>query len=123
MQKTSQSADGASRNELEFRHFLEKLPAAAYICNVNGHITYFNRHAVDLWGREPKLNDPANRFCGSFKLALSDGTPVDHSQCWMALALQDGMEYNGREIIVERPDGSRCTALAYVNPIHDDSGQ
>src|SRR6185436_19572531 len=96
--------------------------AAAYTCNVDGHITYFNQHAVDLWGREPKLNDPADRFCGSFKLAFPDGTPVEHAQCWMALALQDGKDYNGREIVVERQDGSRCAALAHVNPIHDDSG-
>jgi signal transduction histidine kinase len=41
----------------------------------------------------------------------------------MALALLDGKEYNGREIVVERPDGSKCAALAHVNPIHDDSGR
>jgi signal transduction histidine kinase len=112
-----------SRSDREFHRFLEKLPAAAYTCDVHGQITYFNRHAVDLWGREPKLNDPDDRFCGSFKLALADGTPVEHSECWMARALLDGKEYNGREIVVERPDGSRCAALAHVNPIHDDSGK
>ncbi len=122
LQETMQPAD-QSRSDFEFRRFLDKLPAAAYICNVDGCITYFNRHAVDLWGREPKLNDPADRFCGSFKLAMSDGTPVDHAQCWMALALADNKEYNGREIIVERPDGSQCAAVAHVNPIHDESGK
>lgn len=122
MQNLVESAD-RSRSDAEFRRFLEKLPAAAYMCDVNGHITYFNRLAVDLWGREPKLNDPDDRFCGSFKLALADGTPVEHSQCWMALALLDGKEYNGREIVVERPDGSQCAALAHVSPIHGDSGQ
>jgi PAS domain S-box-containing protein len=122
MHESIGSIGGVGRNELEFRRFLEKLPAAAYTCNVDGHITYFNQHAVDLWGREPKLNDPADRFCGSFKLAFPDGTPVEHAQCWMALALQDGKDYNGREIVVERQDGSRCAALAHVNPIHDDSG-
>lgn len=116
------SAD-SSRSDREFHRFLEKLPAAAYICDVLGQITYFNRHAVELWGREPKLNDPHERFCGSAKLSLVDGTPVKHSECWMALALRDGKEYNGQEIVVERPDGSRCAALAHVNPIHDDSGQ
>jgi PAS domain S-box-containing protein len=122
-QNSIRSPDGASRNELEFQRFLEKLPAAAYTCDIDGHITYFNRHAVELWGREPQLNDPADRFCGSFKLAFSDGTPVEHSRCWMALALQDGKEYNGRKIIIERPDGSRCSALAHVNPIHNELGE
>jgi signal transduction histidine kinase len=41
----------------------------------------------------------------------------------MAKALQDGKEYNGEEILVERPDGSRCTVLAHANPFHDDAGR
>jgi signal transduction histidine kinase len=40
----------------------------------------------------------------------------------MALALRDGKEYNGLEIVIERPDGSRWTALAHANPLHDESG-
>ena len=43
---------------------LEQLPAAAYTCDRDGLITYFNPQAVELWGRAPKLNDPADRFCG-----------------------------------------------------------
>ena len=40
----------------------------------------------------------------------------------MALALSEGQEYNGLEILVERPDGSRRTVLAHANPIHDEAG-
>jgi signal transduction histidine kinase len=40
----------------------------------------------------------------------------------MALALSEGKEYNGLEIIVERPDGSRRTVLAHANPFHDEEG-
>src|SRR5262245_8093782 len=40
----------------------------------------------------------------------------------MALALRDGKEYNGHEIVVERPDGARLFALAHANPYHDDDG-
>jgi two-component system, NarL family, sensor histidine kinase UhpB len=31
--------------------------------------------------------------------------------------------YNKREIVIERPDGQRFTALAHANPIHDESGK
>jgi signal transduction histidine kinase/ActR/RegA family two-component response regulator len=86
-------------------------------------ITYFNPKAVELWGRAPKLNDPADRFCGSFKLFSSDGTPIRHDQCWMALALQTNKEFNGREVLVERPDGRRLTVLAHANPIRDETGE
>ena len=40
----------------------------------------------------------------------------------MALALQTGEGHNGREIVVERPDGRRLTVLAHANPIRDGSG-
>jgi PAS domain-containing protein len=101
---------------------LEKLPAAAYTCDIAGHITYFNQKAVELWGRAPALNDAEDRFCGSFKLYSADGAPIRHDQCWMALALQRDEEFNGEEILIERPDGSKVTVLAHANPIHDESG-
>lgn len=106
--------------ELHFRRLLDTLPAAAYICDAQGLITYFNQRAEEVWGRAPKLNDPMDRFCGSYRLYSIEGAPVAHDQCWMALALK-GKEYNGYEIVVERPDGSRITALAHASPIFDDN--
>ena len=41
----------------------------------------------------------------------------------MALALQDNQGYNAEEIVVERPDGSRRTALAHANPLYDETGR
>jgi PAS domain S-box-containing protein len=102
---------------------LEKLPVAAYACNPSGLITFYNQQAVRLWGRAPKLNDPVDRFCGSFKLFSPSGTPIAHDQCWMALALRTGKEYNGEEVVIERPDGTRVTVLAHISATHDDSGQ
>jgi PAS domain S-box-containing protein len=109
-------------NELPFRAFLERLPAGAYTCDSEGLITYFNQQAVQLWGRSPRLNDPVDRFCGSFKLFAMDGSPIEHAECWMALALKNTREYNGHEIMIERPDGRRLTALAHASPIHNEAG-
>src|SRR5438309_1926688 len=106
----------------ELRQLLETLTAAAYICDPDGLITYYNARAVDLWGRAPKVNDPEDRFCGSFRLLAPDGSLISHDHCWMALALQQNQEFNGREIVIERPDGTRATALAHVNPLRDFEG-
>ena len=111
------------RDGSEFHRLLEALPAGAYTCDADGLITYFNQHAVELWGRTPALNDSSDRFCGSFKLFSKDGTPIAHDQCWMALALRERKEYNGQEIIVERPDGVRATTLAHANPFIDGEGK
>jgi signal transduction histidine kinase len=111
------------KGEVEFRRLLEKLPAGAYTCNPQGLITYYNQHAIELWGRAPKLNDPCDRFCGSFKLFSPDGSPIPHDECWMALALKQEEEFNGREIVIERPDGERLTVLSHANPIYDEFGK
>ncbi|MGH2454858.1 MAG: ATP-binding protein [Candidatus Limnocylindria bacterium] len=111
------------RADVEFRLLLEKLPAAAYTCDQAGLITFFNNRAVELWGREPLLNDPRDRFCGSFRLFGADGAPISHDACWMALALRDDRSYDGHEIVIERPDCSRRTVLAHASPIHGPRGR
>jgi hypothetical protein len=89
----------------QFRKLLETLPAAAYTCDPQGLITYYNSHAVDLWGRRPRLNDAVDRFCGSFKLFATDGTSIAHDECWMALALRNAPAPS-------RPGASRVRAAA-----------
>ncbi|MCI0578232.1 MAG: histidine kinase [Chloroflexi bacterium] len=111
------------QSELEFERLLDMLPAGAYMCDADGLITYYNQRAVEIWARVPKLNDPVDRFCGSFKLLSADGLPLRHDQCWMALAIQNNRVYNGYEIIVEHPDGSRLNVLAYASPIRNGSGK
>lgn len=106
----------------DFFKLLAKLPAAAYICNADGTIAYYNERAARLWGREPKLNDPADRYCGSAKLYSIAGIPISHDQCWMARAILEDREFEGCEVLIERPDGSRFSVLAYANPLHDDAG-
>ncbi len=109
-------------NVLLNQQLLDKLPTGAYLCNAEGLIVYFNDHAAQMWGRAPTLNEPMDRFCGSFRIHHSDGRAMPHDECWMALALKTRQEYNGVEIIIERPDGTRRTALAHVSPFFDEAG-
>jgi hypothetical protein len=50
------------RNDSQFRRLLEVIPAAACTTDAAGLITDFNWRAVGLWGREPKRNDPVDRY-------------------------------------------------------------
>lgn len=104
------------------QHSLDRLPAGAYVCDPDGLITWFNDRAVEIWGRKPKMGDPVDRFCGSFKLYDYEGEPIPHDRCWMALALRDARSYEGREILIEQPSGARVPVLAYANPVHDEQG-
>ncbi|HEV3437548.1 MAG TPA: ATP-binding protein [Gemmata sp.] len=114
-----QTAQGG--NDSQLRRLLQVIPVAAYTCDEEGLITFFNERAAAAWGREPKLNDPADHFCGSFKMFSTDGSPMPHEECWMALALRHNKGFNEREVIIERPDGSRRTVLAHANPIYDEA--
>jgi PAS domain S-box-containing protein len=110
-------------SEERLRLVLDTLPAAAYTCDADGMITYFNERAVELWGRAPQLNSPVDRFCGSFRLHGLNDAPISHDQCWMAVAVKEGRAVNGSEIVIEQPDGRRRSVLAHANPLQDPSGR
>lgn len=58
-----ESLDKNRRAETDLRtQLLAKMPAGAYTCDADGLITFFNERAVEIWGREPRLNDPADRY-------------------------------------------------------------
>lgn len=103
----------------QFQRLLDTLPTAAYTCDNNGLITYYNHQAAQVWGREPKLNDPADRYCGSFKLFI-DGVPVHNTECFMAQALRERKAFLGHEVTVERADGTRVTGLMHIMPIQNE---
>ncbi|MCR9233556.1 MAG: PAS domain S-box protein [bacterium] len=107
----------------KIRRLIDALPVAAYTCNTQGLITYYNQAAANFWGREPQIENPEDRFCGSFKLFGTDGSPIPHEKCWMALALNTGKTLHGGEIVVESEDGSRKTALAHVSPLFNFEGE
>jgi len=98
------------------------LPAAIYVCEPSGLILYYNETAAQLWGRAPKLMDPIDRFCGSYRMLNLDGDPLPHPECPMADVLRTGLPVSDKEIIVERPDGSRGVALVNIRPFMDASG-
>ncbi|HEY5814592.1 MAG TPA: PAS domain-containing protein, partial [Terrimicrobiaceae bacterium] len=50
-----QSNELPQTSELRFRELVEALPAAIYMTDANGRITFFNRAAVEVWGYAPEL--------------------------------------------------------------------
>jgi diguanylate cyclase (GGDEF)-like protein/PAS domain S-box-containing protein len=119
-----QQAEAALRDsEDRLQRVLDALPMAAYTCDTDGLITYFNARAVELWGRSPRLGDSEDRFCGSFRLFLPDGSPVSHDRSWTAIALAERRAIHRQETVIERPDGSRRTVLAHASPLYERAGR
>jgi PAS domain S-box-containing protein len=101
-------------------HLLDVLPTPLYVTDAEGRITYFNEAAATLWGCRPKLHSA--QWCGSWRLFSTDGTPLPHDRCPMAIALKEGKPNRGREAVAERPDGTRVPFMAFPTPFHDGSG-
>lgn len=66
------------------------------------------------------MRDSIDRYCGSLKLLMPDGTRINHDQCWMARAIRDRKSYRGCDIGVERPDGSFRRVTAHASPMYDE---
>jgi PAS domain-containing protein len=102
---------------------LDAIPGAVYVCDKDGRLVRYNAEAATFWGREPTLNDSNERFCGSHRLYLPNGTQLPRAECPMALAVMDGAATRNAEVVIERPDGSRLTALVNIRPLRDHRGQ
>ena len=100
---------------------IEALPAAIYMTDAEGRLTFYNRAAAELWGCRPELGE--SRFCGSWKLYWPDGTALPHDECPMALALRQRRSIRGMEAVAERPDGTRVPFIPYPTPLFDAAGK
>jgi PAS domain S-box-containing protein len=107
--------------ELPERLF-EQLPFAVYVCDRDGLVLRYNRRAAELWGRAPKLGDPNERFCGSYRMFRPDGSLLPHHQWPMADVLRTGVSVRQQEVHIERPNGSRGIALVDIEPVMDSDG-
>jgi PAS domain S-box-containing protein len=101
---------------------LEAFPGAVYICDSEGWLVRYNSEAATLWGKDPARSGSRDRFCGSHKLYMIDGTPLAHQDCPMADAVVAGQETRNAEVVIERPDGTKITALVNIRPLRDKSG-
>ncbi|WP_198000122.1 PAS domain S-box protein [Gimesia alba] len=106
------------------RHLMDALPVATYTCDNDGLITYYNQAAIEFWERTPYLNNPNDRYCGSFKLLDAEGkSTMPYHESWTAIALQKQEVLHDKELIIECENGTTKTALAHISPMHDLEGK
>lgn len=102
---------------------LDAIPAAVYVCAADGAILRFNAHAARLWGRRPRLGDSCERYCGAYRLYQRDGSWLPHEHTPMAHALLTGEPCHGREVVIERNDGSRRIVAVDIEALRDADGR
>jgi two-component system sensor histidine kinase DegS len=119
-----QSENALIASEQRFRVLFDLGPVGVYSCDASGTIQEFNRSAVKLWGRKPKLGSTRDRFCGSFKMHRPDGSLLPHRLCPMAQVLKGKIPaVRDAEVVIERPDGSRIMVIANIVPLKNAQGE
>jgi PAS domain-containing protein len=117
-----QSAVGAvKRGGRAQRLALDAFPAALYVTNPDGFISYFNPACVGFAGRTPTLG--RDRWCVTWKLFTDEGDFLPHDQCPMAVTLQTGHAARGATAVAERPNGTRINFMPFPTPIFGDRGE
>jgi PAS domain S-box-containing protein len=104
-----------------YQQLIEDLPVAVYTCDERGYIRFYNKAAVDLWGREPQLGKDV--WCGSWRIVTADGQPVSLPECPMAVAVKEARAVYGAELRIERPDGTHRFITPYPKPLFDKKGK
>ena len=100
---------------------LDDLPAAIYVTDPDGVVTYFNPACIDFTGRRPEVG--ADRWCVTWRLYTHAGEFLPHNECPMAVAIHTQRPVRGVTAVAERPDGTRVAFRPYPTPIFDARGQ
>jgi len=111
----------APSRPLSFWHdqLLDALPIGIYICDRDGMLIRYNEKAAELWGQSPEIGDARQRYCGSFRLYRPDGEPLPLERRPMVEVLRTGKPAVNQEVVIERPDGTRITALANIRALFE----
>jgi PAS domain S-box-containing protein len=108
-------------SEGRFREIVDLIPAAVYVCDKYGIIQQFNRRAVELWGRAPRLDEDV-RFCGAIRHFRTDGTAIPRDELPIVETARNGTPVRNMELVIERADGSRVVVMVNIAPIRNAEG-
>lgn len=100
--------------ENQFYGVFQNLKTPLYTTDRQGRITFYNKAAANLWGREPEINKET--WQGS---VWSNQTSDDSNLEDLPVQFQPD---SGKELVVEKRDGTRAIVVPYPTPLYDGSG-
>ncbi|MGB6537870.1 MAG: PAS domain-containing protein [Xanthobacteraceae bacterium] len=102
---------------------LDAVPTALCVCRRDGVLLKYNRRAVELWGRAPRLDDPAELESAAFRRYTAEGDLLPFADSPVATVLASGDTLLDCELSIERQDGSRIPVLMNVAALKDAGGR
>ena len=115
------AVDAVQRDPGGFHQALDRIPAALYVADAEGTVTYFNKACVTLAGRTPEVG--RDKWCVTWRIYTPDGESLPHDQCPMAVAIREKQAVRNVEAVAERPDGSRVHFIPFPTPLFDEAGR
>jgi len=106
--------------QCDFKQLLQNIPAAYYVCDNRGYITFFNIEAARLWGKEPVIGQ--DLWSGFWKISDLNGNKIPLDKCPMAVCIREQKPVTGETMVVERPDGIRRIIKPHPQPIFNANG-
>jgi PAS domain S-box-containing protein len=117
----AKALEAATAGQKALRKALDQLPAAIYVTDQDGLITYFNPRCIDFTGRRPEVGK--DRWCVTWRLYTNAGEFLPHDECPMAVAINTQRPIRGVTAVAERPDGTRVVFRPYPTPMVDGQGR
>ena len=114
--------DTLAHSEVRYRAMFDSSPVAVFVCDTSAVIQDYNHRAQELWGRAPRRGDPSERYCGSLKLFLPDGSPLPLGESPIVGVLRTGVPARNVEVTIERPDLSRIPVIVNFLPLINELG-
>ncbi len=114
------AADAIVGHADSFPTMLDEMPAAIYVTDQDGTITYFNPACVDLAGRTPEVG--VDKWCVTWKLLTTQGEHLPHDECPMAVAIREKKPVREHEAVARRPDGTTVHFVPFPTPLFDREG-
>src|ERR1700736_1079111 len=85
---------------------LDAIPTGFCVCRVDGALVRYNKRAVELWGRTPRLGDTGEFSEINFRRYTAQGLPLPFGASPVAVALRSGVPVRGGELVIQRPGRS-----------------
>ncbi|GAB3767232.1 hypothetical protein GCM10028796_28140 [Ramlibacter monticola] len=103
--------------ERQVRELLGLMPVGVYACDAHGRFEYWNRRAVEIWGREPDVEDRFWALAGAPRALSAQAEPLLPEEGLMARALRSGEPVQDGELVLLRADGARLELLVSIRPL------
>lgn len=106
-----------NETDWNFKELVQSLPVAVYTCDTDGYINFFNRAAVNIWGRQPCIG--TDKWHSFWTYCNADGAPANLDETPVSRALKEGICFSGEEVKIKTTDNIYRNLLISPRPVLD----